>query len=392
MGTPSDPSTGVLEDPLDALRQSRFAEPIEAFTQLLSQTRRAFLIGAGCSRCAGLPLMDELTKEILEATPKETKQYAILEKLVGRFRGGHSCTIEDYMSELVDLLSLAERREIRMVKESTVQIEGSPYGAADLRDALAGTKAGVKQAIGRHPTDVTCHREFIRAIHGRLLAGRSELRCPVDYFTLNYDTLLEDALCLERIPTVDGFRGGATGWWDPETYKDPRAQARVFKIHGSIDWCLLENDDVLPRRIREGLCKQEHRDSVMIWPASTKYREAQRDPYAQILEMTRGILRASQNRELVLAVIGYSFSDAHINFEIDRALRESEGRLTILVFLSADVPEGICKEWLEDAALKEHVRIHTKRGFFHADANVESDRDLPWWKFEVLARLLRGER
>ena len=78
--------------------------------------------------------------------------------------------------------------------------------------------------------------------------------------------------------------------------------------------------------------------------------------------------------------------------EIDRALRESNGRLTILVFTGADNPEGLLDDWLRDPVMKERVRIHTNRGFFHADNHVESQSELPWWKFEVLARLLRGDR
>ncbi|GAG84624.1 unnamed protein product [marine sediment metagenome] len=38
---------------------------VEDMPELLSQSRLAFLLGAGCSKNAGLPLMPELTKELL---------------------------------------------------------------------------------------------------------------------------------------------------------------------------------------------------------------------------------------------------------------------------------------------------------------------------------------
>ncbi len=203
--------------------------------------------------------------------------------------------------------------------------------------------------------------------------------------------MLEDALALERISFADGFNGGATGWWDSKAYNDSSTHAKVYKVHGSIDWCLLD-DDLLPRRIRHSLMDSIKREPVLIWPASTKYREAQRDPFAQILNMMRRALRPTKNSEVVLAIIGYSFNDSHINDELDRALKESDGRLTILVFTNFDKPQGLLDTWLSDPRLKERVRIHTRRGFFHADSKIESNTDISWWKFETLIRILGGER
>lgn len=51
-------------DDLSMLRQSPFAEALTKFEELMTQNDRAFLIGAGCSKCAGLPLTQELTDEI----------------------------------------------------------------------------------------------------------------------------------------------------------------------------------------------------------------------------------------------------------------------------------------------------------------------------------------
>ncbi len=42
------------------------SEYYEQMKQLLSQSRVSFLIGAGCSLYAGLPLMDSLTQQICD--------------------------------------------------------------------------------------------------------------------------------------------------------------------------------------------------------------------------------------------------------------------------------------------------------------------------------------
>lgn len=46
----------TVPDDLSALDEKPFAEAVVKFEELLAQSGRAFLIGAGCSKCAGLPL------------------------------------------------------------------------------------------------------------------------------------------------------------------------------------------------------------------------------------------------------------------------------------------------------------------------------------------------
>jgi hypothetical protein len=114
-----------------------------------------------------------------------------------------------------------------------------------------------------------------------------------DYFILNYDTLIEDALGLERVVYLDGFAGAATGWWEPSMFRTDGKVSRVFKVHGSIDWCLLEGDS-LPKRIRSGIKTESGKSHVLIYPAATKYQETQRNPFAQMLNHMRQSLCPSE--------------------------------------------------------------------------------------------------
>jgi len=384
-------SKDAFSKEIEPFRSPEFAKLTEEIINLLSQSKRVFLLGAGCGKCAGLPLMNELTQKVLDNIPSNQKTHVILQELVEQYKNGKGCTIEDYMSELVDLISIATRRNSRNTATATIPLGKQSYPVEELNRALVEIKQKISKIIMQSQIKSHHHRQFIRAVHGTLQSGKSGTVQPVDYFTLNYDTLLEDVLSLERIPISDGFDGGATGWWNSNAYTNPSAHARVFKVHGSIDWCLLD-DDVLPRRVRQGLLEGEPKEPVLIWPAATKYREAQKDPYAQIINIMQKTLHPSHPNEAVLAVVGYSFGDLHINYEIDRAFRESEGRLTILVFISTNEPEGILKEWFEDTVLSEHICIYANRGYFHDKKIIEAKTDLPWWKFEVLTRLLGGER
>lgn len=374
------------------IHHGAFKEALEDMEKLLSQSKRTILLGAGCSKCAGLPLMDELTNSVLTALSSgEEKAYAVLNGLKKHFKDAPVCTIEDLMSELVDWISIAERRELRDASKKEIQINKQDYSSADLIDALVKIRSSIATCINESSVKIDSHRLFVRSIHGAWQSGKSNGGYTVDYFTLNYDSLIEDSLGLEQISYADGFSGGATGWWCKGGYDDQKTPAKVYKVHGSVDWCLWEGD-VFPRRIRPGLITGQTEDPILIWPAATKYREAQRDPFAQILQMMRKSLRPDANSEMVLSICGYGFGDDHINIEIERALHESDQRLTLLVFISDNKPTGRLAKWLADEDIQDQVRVYANRGFFHGAKEDNSAVDLPWWRFEVLAGLLGGER
>ncbi|PTL36040.1 hypothetical protein CLG94_07010 [Candidatus Methylomirabilis limnetica] len=378
-------------DDLSALHEKPFADAVVKFEELLAQSGRAFLIGAGCSKCAGLPLTAELTKEALSSDVLDDTTKKVLAALRDLFAGAADANIEDYLSELIDLLAIAERRTSRGATQKDVTLGGVSYGEAQLLTAADQIKRGIAGVIERK-VSIETHQSFIRAVHRPLRPGKPTSGQTVDYLVLNYDTVLEDALALERVPFADGLDGGVTGWWSPQTFDRDGLAARVFKLHGSINWCEFP-DDPLPRRVGDRLQiagAKERR--ILIWPASTKYREAQLDPYAQLAERARRVLRPSAGSQCVLFVCGYRFSDAHINLELDRALRESGGKLTIVVFTSDNGPSGQLATWHKDAAVMEQVLVFANRGFFHGTQSAPTTTDLLWWKFENITRLLGGER
>ena len=378
-----------MSDDLSVFSSPGLKDGLQDMRDLLSQSRLAFLLGAGCSKIAGLPLMPELTETVLshKMLGNETKE--LLSKVQESFTGAASVTIEDYMSEIVDLLSIAGRRTRCGATQCKVSVGDQERNENELQIALDEIKAAVSSAICDKEVNVATHQQFIRAIHGSLQAGKD--RKNVDYFILNYDTLIEDALGLERVVYCDGFTGAATGWWEPSTFRPDGKDARVFKIHGSIDWCLLK-DDSLPRRIRSGIKTASDKNHVLIYPAATKYQETQRDPFAQMLHYMRQSLCPDERKEMVLAICGYSFGDSHIDLEIEDALYQSDGRLTIAAFVGTDEPVGRMRSWLDDTTINEQIRVYTNKGFFHGNKQYMQDTGLLWWKFEILTRLLGGER
>jgi hypothetical protein len=382
------------QDDLTPIRKAPFVEALDELEKLMSQSNRVFLLGAGCSKCAGLPITSELTERVLSGLGSTSVARGILTAVKNSYSGAKAVTIEDYMSEIVDFLAIASRRERSGAQLNTIELDGRTHRAVDLVATLEEIKKQISLSLDTKDLDISVHRQFVQAIHQTLRLGKSPSTRAVDYVVLNYDTLIEDALALQRIPYTDGFVGGSTGWWESKSYSIPNLGARVLKVHGSIDWCILDDEGKLPRRVRmgNGAYNLVPREKVLIWPAATKYIETQRDPFAAIMEIVRRSLRSEVGSQVILTICGYRFADSHINTELDNALRESEERLTLVVFISSESLQGQLKTWVEDPSVSDQVRIYSKGGFFHGTSSFTADKELPWWKFETLTRLLRGER
>ena len=381
----------TTHDDLSVLREKPFSNAVEKFEELLVQSGRAFLIGAGCSKCAGLPLTAELTTIAIQSDELDETSKEILAAIKNHFAGSTTSHIEDYLSELVDLLAIAERRANRGASQAQVEIDGKSYSGGQLRVAAEQIKKSISNAVEKQ-VEIETHRAFVHAVHQPARPGKAAPGSVVDYLVLNYDTVVEDALAVERIRYSDGIDGGVTGWWNPNTFNRGDLAARVLKLHGSVDWCEVD-EDPLPRRIAQNLQVQGMQDRrILIWPASMKYQETQLDPFAQLAGLARDAMRPDRGSQRVLVICGYSFGDAHINIEIDRALRESAGDLTVIAFSSEDEPVGLLEEWNQAAEIREQVLIYANRGFFHGTVAERATHALPWWKFENVVRLLGGER
>jgi hypothetical protein len=212
----------------------------------------------------------------------------------------------------------------------------------------------------------------------------------VKIFTINYDTLFEDALALGCFSYWDGFSGGAVAY---RSYhfgdQEPESgfRSHVIKLHGSIDWYLGDDDRVW--RVRDGDLYPSTSSRVLIYPQATKYLATQRDPFAAQFDLFRRTLSAGV--ENVLAICGYSFGDEHINKEIELALQQPGNKTTILAF-SKDL-NAVLQRWRESswgkrqyAITEEGLYVGTEGPFFPPDKDKERD----WWKFEGVTKILNS--
>lgn len=383
-------------------------EYYEKIPELLGQPRISFLIGAGCSACAGLPFMNELTRQICEnlnpdkVSDSEQKiSFELLQEIKNRFDGLQNISIEDFLSEIQDVDAILQRQNSKGVKDPTYPSNGGKYRLFHTQLLLKMVKEEIRKILGREITTIKYHRKFCKALHYDLLKGRKRAKHPVNYFILNYDTLFEDALALEGISFNDGFVGGATAWWDhlrfggeEFTLGGKRAlEARVYKLHGSIDWIKPAQSN-FPIRMRVTLPKDEiigSGEPVVIYPSSVKYKETQYDPYAQMMISFRKYLTITDNH--ILAVMGYGFNDEHINIEIHDAIRNSDGALSVVVFFGGDKLPNSVQSWMAEEPIKSQILILGKNGIWKDGQEVlSSKKEIEWYKFEKISDLISGVR
>ena len=183
-------------DDLSPLKAKPFSDAVDKLEELMTQSGRAFLLGAGCSHCAGLPLTAQLPVMLFASTELDANTKEILTAIQGNFAGAKDPNIEDYLSELVDLLPSptaehlrgATKKELNWPRNLTVRL---------LRDATEQIKRAIAEAIDK-PVSVETHWKFVKAVHRPVRPGKSVGNQRVDYLVLNYDTLIEDSLALEE--------------------------------------------------------------------------------------------------------------------------------------------------------------------------------------------------
>ena len=164
-------------DDLSPLKEPTFETALNDLDDLLTQSTKAFLLGAGCSKCAGLPLMGELTEKTLASTKLSETTKTILSDIQGLFSGATAANIEDYLSELVDLLAIAKRRVVRGATSHTAPLNGANYTAEQLEDAVDEIKIAITEVIDVN-VSMDIHWRFIQAVHRPSRPGRNRYIYP----------------------------------------------------------------------------------------------------------------------------------------------------------------------------------------------------------------------
>lgn len=266
------------------------------------------LLGAGASRDAGLPLVAELTPLLYEAIisdvgPRGADVQEFIE-IVRRTRPEIAWNYEVFFTTALEVYTLASYR-LRGNIGIPDQLQDVPYllpgrAAKCLADVLGGWSRGDASYL-RHLDSLAPNR-------------------PTKVFSLNYDTLVEEACSSAGIPVATGF--DETGTWRPELFDQAQEGVALHKVHGSLSWfeCPWES----PTHVTEARDMQPDpslaatkKPAIVLGPVKTRDRiETQWDKIQDFLlrKCCDEIATASG-----CVVIGFSWSDEHVVGEIVRA-------------------------------------------------------------------------
>lgn len=307
----------------DVLKEIR-----ELKTQLSYAKNIGVFIGAGSSCAVKIPNIVELTKKI-EAEIGTNYDNIFAEVKNDLSAKISSPTIEDILNRIRQIREITDED----TKKQYLKIKGNV--AKDGDDAIC-------KAIYKIISEKEASAD--RSKMKKLLAWLSILNQDnkKEIFTTNYDLIIEKSLEDNGIPYFDGFVGS----YEPFFYQDgidseisnsdlTRNWIRVWKLHGSLNWFWKKTiDDKQLRVVRSGKITNISAisDEIVIYPSREKYSASRKQPYVAYFDRLKDFLCKG---ELLFLVLGFSFSDEHINEILFTALRNNS-RLSLIVFCYDD--------------------------------------------------------
>lgn len=328
----------VVHDPL--------REAFEIREKLASEKRKlAFFFGAGTSMAVGIPGINTLTEKVSEDLEEPFK--AQFQNVRKKFSG--NANVENVLDRI---------RSIReLMGDSEEEVYDSIKGATDVKLLDSASCQAISKIVSRKPSkEIKPHlilAQWLRSLHVDRLF-------PVEIFTTNYDLLFEQAMEHAGVPFFDGFIGAVHPFFTPESVEaeenkisqsayPPRTWTRLWKIHGSINWLMLQ-DAGKKRVTRLSGLEPKKGEELMIFPSREKYIESRKLPFITFQDRLRKFLSTGES---LFIIAGYNFSDEHINEIIFQGLR-SNPRLSIMALMYGDekVEAGKSKLVLSDKIIQ----------------------------------------
>ena len=281
-----------------------------------------FLIGAGCSFEADIPMSSSMIEKIETKIEKESdwanfrELYFYVKHTIeyGSKLGG---ILQDFNIEslLVTLHHLSEHRQsilypfISGYSNDLIEYAGRNFN--NIRELI-------KKVEEELPRWITKSDYKAAEYYTGFDRFQNEYNYPIRIFSLNYDLCIEKQINSNRLET--GFADGKP--WDGTRFThscddEPDAPIYLYKLHGSIDW--ERNKNILICSQQQGI-KPE-----IIFGTGTKVQAV--DPYLFYLYEFRKYALLSK----IIVIIGYSFNDHHINDLLRQALEVDDLRKLLIV-------------------------------------------------------------
>ncbi|EAK2629378.1 hypothetical protein CC188_06885 [Campylobacter coli] len=329
------------EDLLENINNKDKKEKIKAVLFDLFNIKNVnFLFGAGTSSGA-IPTMDKLKECVIRELDNEEKELfdkndkQNLEKTLGILYSGKTYLKNNLQSkdnsEFDTLESLIKKIEETIFQEINIEI------GINCEDKFQEKYKAQKEVFENY-------MKFYKKV-----TYRNKDLNRVNVFTTNNDLFNEYVLDYLNIDYNNGFGGGLKRSFNParfeyvfakkmdegiEKYEPLNHMIYLYKLHGSINWIETKNHNSF-FDIEEIYLKSEDKkpkETCLIYPTPLKEGKSLTSPYTDLIREFQKKLSLPNS---VLFIIGYSFSDEHINTIIYRALA-SNNSLSVVVFADKD--------------------------------------------------------
>jgi hypothetical protein len=303
----------------------------QKLAELSSVKNISFLLGAGASADA-IPSMvamhTEITQEVADAEDEE-----ISPDNKALYKSVEKTNLEDVLNVLY-----AKRAYMQgvSISETTTSID-------DLIKFIEGrmfTKINIDLDDVRFEKSLNLYKQLYQKT-----ALRNKDLSRINVFTTNNDLLNEKALDNLNINYNNGFGGGLDRVFNParfhytfskkidvnlEKFEPLENMVYLYKLHGSISWIEQEGNSLF--NIKEipvaGGVRGDDANHVLIYPTPLKQSQSLGSPYSDLIREFQ--TKISQPNSVIF-VIGYSFSDAHLNNIIYQALA-SNSSISVVIF------------------------------------------------------------
>lgn len=185
--------------------------------------------------------------------------------------------------------------------------------------------------------------EYYKTLYSKITNRNKDLS-RINVFTTNNDLFNETALDSLNIHYINGFSGGLKKYFNPaffnytyskrmdtslEKFEPVNNMVYLYKIHGSVNWVEDSSDANSYFCIRElAEIEEKYNGTAMIYPTPLKQNKSLGSPYVDLFrEFQHKLLEPNS----VLFVIGYSFSDEHINDIIYRSLVTNSSLILVII-------------------------------------------------------------
>jgi hypothetical protein len=249
-------------------------------------------------------VQSKITEEIL-------KRFCVLVRYQEKDKEGN------FIKNLEKLLSLAN-----VAKDYIIDKPAGEEAPLDINDFITKIEKVIKEKCTIEIPESSPHKEFLEKVTKRKVTAPR-----VKVFTLNYDTLFEQAGRKSNYTIIDGFSfsiprtfSGRNFDYDIVSRNTSRVKEEdnfikkvfhLYKPHGSVDW---EKDT------NEIYQRGEVSNPLMIFPKDSKYESSYEQPYFEMMSRFQQNLR---NENVLLICIGFSFNDKHIVTAIIEALEQN---------------------------------------------------------------------